>query len=151
MTQYKFQLSSSKIVTLTKGNERLFMHTQVDNIRFVGERDDMGHLTEYKPTQQFWEFLVQVNIHTSEMTQQIKHMHLDEEVIPDIEQWGLLTARFLPKYEERIAFNIEEFLAELRMKTNKVFAENPRMRELFRHAYTEATGEVPEYLCEFRY
>jgi len=152
MSQYQFRLGGAEVVRLIRDNTTLYADVgSVEIIRYIPDIDDMPEVTEFEPTHEFWHALIKINEFTAELTEQIKNLHLDDGAIPNIDEWGRLVFKHLPKYEEKIASTIQEFLIDLRMDTNTVFKENEELRRLFKYAYTEYTGDVPEYLCDFRY
>jgi len=148
MTQYQFKLSGPSVVTLFDRDERVFMYTEAQSIRFVDSDSEFGNMTTFEPTIDFWKVLVQVNEYTSKLTETVRHCNIADEAVPDIDQWGVLTFPHLPKYAERIATEIQSHLVDLRMETRTVFEEYPILRRLFRHAYVECRNDVPEYLTE---
>jgi len=148
MTQYNFKLTGVSVVTLFDRNERVFMYTEAQSIRFVDTDRESDNMKTFEPTIDFWKALVQVNEYTSKLTETVRHCNIADEAVPDIDHWGILTFPNLPKYAERIATEIQSHLVDLRMETRTVFEEYPKLRRLFRHAYVECHNEVPEYLTE---
>jgi len=155
MSRYKFTLSGSSIRILKENDSPLIIETvESVSINFLDDRESNDSIVDFDPTFEFWEELVALNERVSKINEYYSHRQAyfsSDLHVPDISEFEVGYNKRLPAYEACIAYSAGGNILRLNQETNTVFGEYPSYRRLFRHAYSEATGEVPEYLREFRY
>lgn len=149
MSKYTITVSGTSGVVLYENDSPLITcGADGRDFHFVDDITQYDEVTQFTPTWEFYQALVDIEEYTGEMAQQIKFLRVPDEAIPDAKEWGLLHYPTLPKYEERLLIEIQFKLFKCRLNTRTVFEDIPSFRRLFRHAFTEVNGEVPEYLTE---
>lgn len=151
---YEITVSGSEVVSLKENDNQLFLVDLRDgpkSIHFHDDLENVKHAQKFEPSPEFWKALVEMNSITSDLSDTIKHLTVPEKAVPDRTQWKLPHYPHLPKYEELLVMEIGWYLFMIREGTIKPFEDYPTLRRLFRAAYTETTGSVPDYLTETRY
>jgi hypothetical protein len=152
MSRYKFSLTGASLAMLCENESPLYyICEEPSSMLFVDDGDDIDEITKFDPSYEFWCELVRLNTFTSKLSEfHSSHSVYDipDEALPDSEHFRIPYSPELPEYEAKIAHEIGRILFRKRLETNTVMKEHSELRRLFRHAYGEAEGTVPEYLKE---
>lgn len=150
--QYRFSIceSPSKTVSLFDDDKPVVCFApEVDTLWFA-ERDKVEQAYSYEPTDQFWELIVYIQKETSNIADFINHADAYgvEDNVPDLRDWKCTTDPTIPKYEQKIAFELTHIFAELKLETHDMYSKYSKFRKLIRRAFIETGRDVPYYLTE---